>query len=1380
MDRSIGVLALAILSVIGPLTAPAAAGPLAPSEVPEPLKPWVDWVLRGHEAERCPFLNGVRESRTCSWPARLELELGDRSGSFTQHWLVYDETLVPLPGDAKRWPQDVRANDRPVAVISVAALQGGPGVRLGPGSHVLTGSFEWDALPELLPIPPQTGIIGLSLRGKPVAFPNRDAQGQLWLQKRARPEAAAESRIAVDVHRRAADEIPLLLSTRVQLDVSGPSREIVLGRALPEGFVPLSLVGPLPARLDPDGRLRVQARPGTWHLSIEARHEGPLSELVLPAQDDEVAPWDPSEVWVFDARPNLRVVTVEDGIPVDPGQTALPGDWRHLPAYLMEPGRALRLVEKRRGDQDPAPDALNLARTWWLDFDGRGYTVSDRIEGVIRRSTRLEMGAATRLGRVALNGRDQFITRLGEAESVGIEVPQGAIRLAADSRVEGDGGALPAVGWDQDFQSLEGQLHLPPGWRLFHASGVDRATWTWLNRWTLLDLFVALVIGMVFFRLWGPVWGALALITLALTYTEGGAPTWAWLAVVVGEALRRVLPEGRFARAVQLYWGLALAMLVLIAIPFGVNQVRRGMYPALERPWSVARFEFAQAKPDQQPMRAGIAGKAMLSVEEEVLPAETEFYVDDLARAPVPSTVQTQQVFQPELRRSRGRSYSYQYEPDPTARITTGPGLPTWQWWSVDLHWSGPVQRSQELHLYLFPPWLNRLLAFARVTLLTVLVLCVLGTPLAAAAGWLRRSGGAAAAIALLALAAGAGPARADIPSEQLLDELRERLLEDPECHPNCASSPRMRLEIRPRSLSARIELQVDVETAVPLPGGARNWVPEAVLVDGGPAEGMMRDRSGVLWLQLSPGRHQVVVSGRLPERDTVELPLPLLPHSVEAIARGWTIHGLHEDGLAEANLQLTRVREERESGPASLEPGELPPFFRITRMLRLGITWQVTTVVTRFTPADAAAVLEVPLLQGESVTAADLRVKDGQALVTMAPGVSVTRWTSVLDEGADLVLRAPDSAAWTEIWRLDVSPIWHVETAGPPYIHQPATERARVREWRPWPGEELTLRIERPEGVEGSTVTADGSSLEVRPGLRATDATLTLRLRSSRGGQHTIVLPEDAELQSVSIGGIVQPIRQEGREVTVPLTPGSRQLELVWREPRGTQSGLRFASSQVDLGIPSVNSEIRFAMSPGRWTLLTGGPRLGPAVLFWPLIAVLALLALGLSRIPLTPLRFHHWLLLGIGLTQVPVWAGALVAGWLLALGWRERSGARVPGRWFNLVQVGLGGATLAALLTLFFSIQKGLLGLPEMQIAGNGSSSELLRWYSDRIGNDVPQPWIFSVPLLVYRIAMLAWALWLAQAIVRWLRWGWTCFSQSELWRPLRPSDPAGTEGG
>ena len=123
----------------------------------------------------------------------------------------------------------------------------------------------------------------------------------------------------------------------------------------------------------------------------------------------------------------------------------------------------------------------------------------------------------------------------------------------------------------------------------------------------------------------------------------------------------------------------------------------------------------------------------------------------------------------------------------------------------------------------------------------------------------------------------------------------------------------------------------------------------------------------------------------------------------------------------------------------------------------------------------------------------------------------------------------------------------------------------------------------------------------------------------------------------------------------------------------------------------------------------------------------------------------------------------------WLLALGWRGRLGeasrSRSPTA-FDLLQIALVLLTLAALGALFFAIQMGLLGSPEMQIAGNGSESGILRWYQDRAAAVLPQPWLLSLSLWFYRAAMLAWSLWVAQALVGWLRWGWRQWTNGGYW--------------
>lgn len=1340
--------ALALAVALLGLAAGAGAEPLAREQVPEPLRPWVEWALRDKPDAVCATILFDAEGRFCAWPTALELTLDERGGAFTQRWDVQREVWVPLPGAARPWPQEVTVDGTPAVVID----QGGtPQVRLAAGRHVVAGRFAWDRLPEMVPVPAQTGLLSLSLRGQAVAFPDRDADGRLWLQRRAEPADAGDGdRVGVIVHRLVDDDVPLTLDSRIQLEISGKAREILLGPALPAGFTPMALDSPLPARLEADGQLRLQARAGRWALRIMARHDGPAATLAAP---QPLGDWAGSEVWVFQAHPDLRLVTIEGADAVDPQQTDLPAEWRALPAYLMRPGASMSLVERRRGDADAAPDQLTLARTLWLDFDGGGYTMHDRIGGSLTRAWRLDMAAPTVLGRVAVDGHDQFITRLAPEAPAGVEIRAGELTLDADSRLDGATRTLPAVGWLHDFQSLSAQLQLPPGWRLLHASGVDQARPTWVATWTLLDLFIVLITALATARLFGWPWGLLALLAVGLTYTEPNAPAAVWLFVLAAEALVRVVPDGTMRRFLQVTRVLALVGLVVIAVPFVIGQLRQALYPALEHPW-------ASLDPADKTVAAA--------------PAADEADAERLRAAGYDSAVVAKRaVPEPSPGLPILRRFDYAAV-DPQSVVQTGPGLPGWSWNAVALEWSGPVDHEQQLRLFLLSPLANLLLAVVQTLLLAALVARLVGLKL-------RRPLSAAPLAALLLLAV--APARADFPSDALLEQLRDRLLEPPACHPSCASLPRMRLEVDATALRARLQIDVAAATAVPLPGQAQHWLPRTVTVDGAPATALLYGADNFLWLRLDAGTHEVLIEGPLPARDTVQIVLPVTPRRVETQVSGWTLDGVHADGAADPNLQLSRNQPAAGEAAAPLQADQLPGFARVERTLRLGLTWQMETRVVRLTPPDAALVLSVPLLDGESVTTADLRVADGRAQINLAPQVGEIVWQSTLAERSPIALRAAEAVQWVEVWRLDASPIWHVDADGLAPVLRADPSAPPLREWRPWPGEAVTLDVIRPEGVPGQTLTIDTSELWISPGLRATDGSLEMTVRSSRGAQHALTLPDGAELLSVSIDGTAQPVRQEGRAVVLPINPGPQQVALRWRQADGIAA--RFVAPAVDLGAPSVNAHLRVGMPPSRWILFAGGPRLGPAVLFWSLLPVLLLVSFGLGRVRATPLRWHHWLLLGIGLTQVPVGAAVVVAGWLLALGWRRERGAGLDATSFNLVQMLLVGWTVVAIGILFFAIQQGLLGEPEMQIAGNGSSAATLRWYQDRSAAVLPQPWVISVPLLVYRLLMLGWALWIAAALLRWLRWGWESFGSGGYWRKVRvvkvaPPVPPAPPGG
>ena len=1357
----------------------------AAPDVPAALAPWVGWVLHGHETERCPPAEADATTR-CAWPSRIALALDDKGGRFDQRFRTYARTWVALPGSTERWPLGVKVGGKLAAVVE---RDGAPSVELEAGEHAVSGAFAWDTLPEALPIPKETGLLELSVRGRRVPNPHRDDEGRVWLERESRgsePEV-----LELVVYRRVTDEIPLIVTTRLELRVSGKNREVLLGRALPAGLVPVSVQGPLPARLEPDGRLRLQVRPGTHTLTIVARHEGPAAALGRP---EPGGPWsDRDEVWVFEARPALRVATVE-GVPlVDPQQTTLPADWRSLPAYVVGKGASMRLAEQRRGDADPAPDRLVLHRSLWLDFDGGGYSVSDRLTGTLSRSWRLEVEPPLELGRVAVSGRDQTITRRKDGK-VGVEIRQGRLDVAADGRLPG-GGALPAVGWAADFHEVSGVLHVPPGYRLLHASGADEVPGTWIRLWTLLDLFLVLVVAAAASRLFGWRWGVLALCGVGLALHEPGAPRWLWVVVLALEALGRVLATTRIAAWASRARLGALVWLVLVAVPFSVDQVRVGLFPALDERGGgrdsglldqLAMQKEATVAPAPPAPQAGEQAFGTEKPDEE---AKQEKWDEDkknaggklgqkLRKKGKPSFATTTGELNAVLQERVSNSDYQQYvrQVDPNATVQTGQGLPTWSWRDVPLRWSGPVERGQTLHLHWLSPGANLLLALLRVLLLALLVARFgrLDERIWPRAPWL----GAVAALLLLLLP---GAARADLPSDELLEALQARLLEPARCRPHCATSPRLGLEVRGQSVRARLELLAAAHTAVRLPGQRGQW--QRVLLDGKPAPAL-REESAHLELALPPGPHEVVLEGALPDLEAVQIPLGLHPHRVEARVEGWRLEGLHEDGVADESLQLTRERKQPATSGAGAPPPPLPPFVRVEREVHLGLEWAVDTRVVRLSPPEAAIVLEVPLLFGESVTTAAVRVEKGKALVNLAPGQTTVTWHSLLREVPQIRLEAPRALPWTEVWVLDASPVWHVALGGIPVVHQQAPEGVRRPEWRPWPGERATIDVTRPEGLPGQTVTIDRSKLELKPGLRATDVALELHVRSSRGAQHTIALPEHAMLQQVTIGGAIHPIRLDGRKLTVPLVPGAQEVRIEYRVAEGL--GTSYGTPRVDLGAASVNATLEVQLSPDRWILLCGGPRLGPAVLFWSLLFVLALVACGLARAGKpggpaeTPLRTHDWLLLGLGLSQVPIFAAAIVAAWPLLLALRRKRAERGEPTgwfWFDVTQLVLVGITLSAACVLVGAIHEGLLGRPDMQIRGGGSSGELLRWFQDRAGPTPATAWVLSVPLLAYRLAMLLWALWLARALIGWLRWAWDSFVAGGGWRrrPPRPKKVA-----
>ena len=57
------------------------------------------------------------------------------------------------------------------------------------------------------------------------------------------------------------------------------------------------------------------------------------------------------------------------------------------------------------------------------------------------------------------------------------------------------------------------------------------------------------------------------------------------------------------------------------------------------------------------------------------------------------------------------------------------------------------------------------------------------------------------------------------------------------------------------------------------------------------------------------------------------------------------------------------------------------------------------------------------------------------------------------------------------------------------------------------------------------------------------------------------------------------------------------------------------------------------------------------------------------------------------------------------------------------------------------------------------------------DKSGPVMPRPFTLSLPLIAYRIMMLAWALWLAASLIKWLKFALESFKTEGLWRDAPP---------
>jgi len=707
---------------------------------------------------------------------------------------------------------------------------------------------------------------------------------------------------------------------------------------------------------------------------------------------------------------------------------------------------------------------------------------------------------------------------------------------------------------------------------------------------------------------------------------------------------------------------------------------------------------------------------------------------------------------------------------DAGAKIQTGPGEPAWNWNIVSFNWSGPVESTQKIHMFLLSPISNSILSIVRVAGI-ILLLFGIGKKIVNSknvksirSSIIKKAGKALllfCGMVFLPVQASAS----DIPSKELLDELESRLTKEKPCNGECVAMQRGIVRVENESVTIELYLDAAMAVAYQLPGNRGSWFPEKVLMNGTVLPALSGTVDGGLEIALPQGHNKIVLTGRITTGRS-EVQFPEKVNNMVAISDKWLVSGVMSGKIPGGVVKFEKA--EKSSTPQAVQSKAVTsdqalPFVEVERNIRIDKEWTVTTIVRRIAPESDPVSLRIPLLQNESVISSTVIDPIGFITVYMTKDQQEFSWHSTLKMTSEIFLEVPPQEKWVEIWTLDPSPRWHVETSGLVQIKQDANINGVHQVWYPLPGEKVTIKVQKPQPVDGPTMTVQNVNVVSTPGRKTSSNTVEMTVLSSQADRLHVRFQSGSVLDGVSVDGVLQIVSLNENKLVVPLHPGTQTVSINWK----TKNDLRFITRTpiIECGIGSANMNIKCTVPHDRWLLFAGGPMVGPALLFWPMLIVLLIVSIALGKLNNLPVRWYHWFLLFAGMSTVDNVGGVFVVVWFVVLA--ARSKISIGNKHFNLWQVGSIVLTVAAAGSLIATIPLGLLSTPDMQVMGNWSSSYALNWFDDITGTVQPHVWFISLPVWVYRLLMLCWSLWLALCLTKWIFWGWKAFSSGGLWK-------------
>jgi hypothetical protein len=1315
---------------------------LAEESVPEQLKDWQAWVLKGNEKISCPFINqtefGNLNNHICAWPSVFNIKVSQQGAEFYQSWEVLSKSVVPLLGNNKYWPTEIKVDGKNIPIID---QKNQPFIELEKGRHLVSGKLNWQQMPASISLPSQIALVNMSINGQEMNFPKVE-DNELWFQESTQGQAEQET-LSVRVVRKISDGPYLTLKTIISIDVSGKMREVALGQVLPKDFDLIGIQSEAPTYLDANGVLHSKLKSGRWEIEVNAYSLATNLEWQRPPQSHH---WPKDEVWAFESNEKLRFGKLSGASVIDSGQVDMPEDWYNYPAYLLTENDSLRYDIQHRGKPLHLENQLTLNRTLWLSFDNAVYSFKDQITGSMVENWRLSMPAPFSLEAAEDQDGAVLITSLS-ADERGLENRYPQVDVKASGIVNATS-TLPVASWQSDFERVSITLNLPPGNKLFAVFGADRVSDSWWSKWSIWASFIVLLASLAAYRLSGLVSGVLTALMLLAVYQENSAPVIAMLNLLVAIAVRKHQPFEKLKIITNMYWGASAALVAGSILLFSATQLRTVIHSQLE---TGNNNMYNQGGIDDFAETASV--RKRLSAPESIRKMRVN-----------QQEAETEMVSVSASKMRQADSFMERYQSD--ALLQAGSGMPDWSWNQYSVSWNSPVAQGQTFELIILSKTTYKILKLTGIALMLLWLFFLLKDALKPTIDRFIHKSSAALLATLFLMPIYTPPAEANsFPSQVMLEELKTRLLEAPDCAPACASVNSLHVSVDSKVLTLKLTIHANSQSAVTLPR-SEFWQGQSFILNNKPVLGVYRQNNW-LYVPVAKGISTLVITGRLIPVDNFQLRFKDKPKKIDIDSSdNWDIVGAQGNILAGNTLEfLAKVNASQEDSTASPRFKQ-PPFVKVTRVLTIDKVWTVKTLVERIAPTMGSLNLSIPTLPGEHVISDEISVENKQVAVTISAGESIFNWTSTLERNNAMQLLAPINKGFIEQWQIIISPSWHLSLEGLPMImeQQNALDYFSYS-FYPHAGESLNLAISRPDAVKGEALAIDSVNLKIDQGTRTSKLELAFNYRSTRGGEHVVDLPVNYQLKEVKTDGRLINLQPESSQLAIPISPGTHNIQITMRA--NIENSLVFSPPEINLNAPSSNITTQVNVSNQRWILWAKGPLLGPAILYWGELLAFILIALLVARVKFSPLNTMQWLILGLGLSLNNWGVLVLIALWFASITASQYRPKETKQTLYNLSQLFLYAFSTVAIISLVAVVPISLLSSPSMGIEGYQSYGNTLTWFADRAEGKLPSVTILSISVWFYKAIMLVWVIWLSTSILSWIKWAWKTIGVHGYWQ-------------